>query len=198
MKKKYIFNIAFTAIMASLATALMYVEISIPVMPFFVKLEVSDFPALVAANIAGPVYGVLVCLIKCLLHLPVTYSGGVGELVNFVLGASFVLTSYYVSKAVKGKAGTLVGGVSGAAVMALISYPMNYYVTYPVYSKIMELEQIIAAYTEILPAIKDLPMALLVFNVPFNLVKGLLLTALSMLVYTALKPLYDKYMKPKG
>lgn len=179
--------------MAAFASILMYAEFSVPFMPFFIKLEVSDFPALVAANIAGPVWGVAVCLIKCLLHIPVSYSGGVGELVNFVLGASFVVSAYYLSRLVKGKAGALVGGLLAAAVMALISYPMNYYITYPIYSKMMQMEDIIAAYSEILPSVTTLESALAVFNVPFNFLKGTLLTLLSMLVYTALKPLYNKY-----
>lgn len=193
MKRETAFKIALTAIMAALASVLMYLEISVPLMPSFIKLEVSDFPALVTSFIAGPACGVLVCLIKCAVHLPASYSGGIGELVNFVIGASFVLTAYYVYKALQGRRGVIIGGICGAFVMAAVALPMNYYVTYPVYAKMMPMEAILQAYRELLPGTGGLWSALLIFNTPFNLIKGLLLTLISALTYAALKPLYERF-----
>ncbi|MBR5754046.1 MAG: ECF transporter S component, partial [Clostridia bacterium] len=80
-----------TAVMAAIATILMYIEFPIPVMPAFVKLDFSELPALLTSFALGPWYGALVCLLKNLIHLPVTSSSGVGELANFLIGIFFVI-----------------------------------------------------------------------------------------------------------
>ena len=78
---------AGTAVLAALSCVLMYLEFSVPFVPSFLKMELSDLPALIAAFAYGPVAGVLVGLIKNLVHLPVTTTGFAGELANFLLCA---------------------------------------------------------------------------------------------------------------
>ena len=53
-----------TAMLAAVATVLMYMEFPIPIMPAFIKLDVSELPALIASFAYGPVAGIVVCLIK--------------------------------------------------------------------------------------------------------------------------------------
>ena len=79
-----------TAMLAAVATVLMYMEFPIPIMPAFIKLDVSELPALIASFAYGPVAGIVVCLIKNLIKLPSTSTAAVGELFNFVMGALFV------------------------------------------------------------------------------------------------------------
>ena len=79
-----------TAMLGAVAAVLMYMEFPIPIMPSFVKLDVSELPALLAAYAYGPVSGIAVCLIKNLIKLPSTSTAAVGELFNFVMGALFV------------------------------------------------------------------------------------------------------------
>ena len=76
-----------TAMLGAVAAVLMYMEFPIPIMPSFVKLDVSELPALLAAYAYGPVSGIAVCLIKNLIKLPSTSTAAVGELFNFVMGA---------------------------------------------------------------------------------------------------------------
>ena len=94
-----------TAMFSAVAFVLMFLEFSIPVViPSFVKMDVSELPALLAAFGLGPVYGVVVCLVKNLLHLLVTTTGGAGELGNFLLGACFILPAgliYHMHKSRK-------------------------------------------------------------------------------------------------
>ena len=73
-----------TAMLGAVAAVLMYMEFPIPIMPSFVKLDVSELPALLAAYAYGPVSGIAVCLIKNLIKLPSTSTAAVGELFNFV------------------------------------------------------------------------------------------------------------------
>ena len=178
-----------TAIMAAIATILMYVEFPIPVMPGFIKLDFSELPALLTSFSLGPWYGALVCLLKNLIHLPVTQSSGVGELANFLIGIFFVIPAGFIYQKVKTRKGALIGSLAGALIMALISFPINYFIVYPFYTNFMPMEAIIGAYQAILPSIKGLSDALLIFNVPFTFVKGMIDVVITFLVYKRLSPI---------
>ena len=80
-----------TAMLSAIAFVLMMLEFSIPIMPSFIKLDFSELPALIGSFAMGPLSGTVICLIKNLLHLPMSSTGGVGELSNFILGAMFVI-----------------------------------------------------------------------------------------------------------
>lgn len=177
-----------TAIMAAIATILMYVEFPIPIMPAFIKLDFSELPALLTSFALGPWYGALVCLLKNLIHLPVTQSSGVGELANFLIGICFVIPAGLIYQRVKTRKGALLGSLAGAVIMAVISFPINYFIVYPFYTNFMPMEGIIGAYQAILPSIKGLTDALLIFNVPFTFVKGLLDVIITFLIYKRLSP----------
>ena len=87
-------KLSVTAMLAAVATVLMFLDFSIPIVPSFIKLDVSELPALLAAYSLGPVSGVAVCLIKNLFNLLFHGStGGVGELCNFLLGASCCIST---------------------------------------------------------------------------------------------------------
>ena len=83
-------KLTVTAIMSALSFGLMFIEFSIPIMPAFIKLDISDLPALITSFAYGPVYGVVVCLIKNLIHMTISKSLFIGELSNFLLGSVFV------------------------------------------------------------------------------------------------------------
>ena len=83
-------NIAIIGILSAISYILMWLEVPAPLMPPFIKFDFSDFPALLAAFGLGPIAGILVELIKNVLHSFSSGSFAVGELSNFILGASFV------------------------------------------------------------------------------------------------------------
>lgn len=89
--------------------------------PNFIKLDFSDLPELIGAFAYGPVAGVIICLLRNLIHMAVSQSGFVGELSNFILGAVFALVAGLIYKKMKTKKGALLGGTAGAAAMAGIS-----------------------------------------------------------------------------
>ncbi|MGN1051211.1 MAG: ECF transporter S component, partial [Acutalibacteraceae bacterium] len=86
-------KLVVTALFSAVAIVLQYLEVSIPIVPSFLKLDFSDLPELLGAFAMGPTYGVLICLVKNLVHLLFTSSFGVGELSNFLLGAVFAFTA---------------------------------------------------------------------------------------------------------
>lgn len=181
--------ITATAVLSALSTVLMMLSFSVPFMPSFLKLDFSELPALIASFSMGPVSGVLVCLIKNLLNLPFSTTGGVGELCNFLLGACFVLPAGLIYRFRKNRRAALLAALLGALVMALASLPLNYFISYPMYMKFLPLEQIIGLYQAIFPGVNGLFQCLLIFNVPFTFLKGLLDTVLTFLVYKRISPL---------
>ncbi len=185
------------AVMSACAYLLMLIEFPIPIMPSFIKMDFSELPALLTSFALGPGYGILVCLIKNLLHLPFTSSSGVGELSNFLLGCFFCLPAGFIYKFHRNKKSALLGALIGAFCMAIVSFPSNYFVVYPFYTNFMPMEGIIAAYHAILPSIDSLPKALLIFNVPFTLVKGLLDVLLTFLIYKRISPIIQGSFTPK-
>lgn len=188
--------LTFSAIFGALGFVLMLLEFPLSfIIPSFIKFDVSEIPALIAAFAYGPLYGVLVCLLKNLLHLLVTTSAGVGEASNFILGAIFVGVAGFVYKKIHNRKGALIGTVIGAAVMAIVSVFTNYYVVYPAFVQIYGMPEpvILGMYKALLPSVDNLFQALLIFNLPFNFVKGLIDAAICFLVYKRISPL----LKPK-
>ena len=193
-------HLAVAAMLTAIAFILQFIEFSIPLMPSFVKLDISDLPALLGTFSLGPVYGIAIELVKNLIHLPFGYSAGVGELSNFLLGATFALAAGLFYKRHKSRKTALVGSIVGAIAMAVICLPINYFLVYPAYVTIfnMPLEGIIGAYQEILGSIAQIPTnnalfnCLLIFNVPFTLFKGALDVVICFLIYKPLSPLLHK------
>ena len=199
-QKQKTHHLAVAAMLTAVAAVLQFIEFSIPLMPSFIKLDISDLPALLGTFSLGPVYGVAIQLVKNLLHLPFGSSAGVGELSNFILGAVFVFVAGVIYTRNKSRKSALVGSVVGAAAMALVSVVTNYFIVYPAYVVLyhLPLDAIVGMYEEILGGVSHVPTqnalfnCLLVFNVPFTLVKGLLDTALCFLIYKPLSPLLHR------
>ena len=191
-------QITVTAMLSAVAFVLMYLEIPVPVIPSFIKFDFSDLPALLGAFALGPVYGVLIELVKNVLHLVVSQSMFIGELSNFILGATFTFTAGLVYKLNKNKRGAIIGGIVGALVMGIVSVPANYFVVYPVYVQayFSGVEQVcVDMYSAISSGVfhagemKSLLQCLLVFNLPFTVVKGLISVLITMFIYKPLSPL---------
>ena len=181
---------AVVAIMSALSIVLMMLEFSVPIVPSFLKLDISDFPALLTSFSIGPWAGVAVCLLKNLLHLFFTSTAGVGELANFIISAAFVFPAGVIYARVRTKTGAMVGAFAGALISALVCVPVNYFITYPFYAKVMiPMDVIIGMYQAILPFIDGLPEALLIFNLPFTFAKGAICILLTFLVYKPLSPI---------
>ena len=127
-------RMVMTAILSALSSVLMFFSFNVPLMPSFIKMDLSELPALIAAFSMGPIYGAIVCLVKNLVNLLTTTTGGVGELSNFILGVFFVVPAGIIYKLRPKFSGAIIGSIAGAAMMALLSVFSNYYVVYPIYT----------------------------------------------------------------
>ncbi len=186
-------KLVIMALMSTIALVIYYFDFPVPLMPGFIKLDLSNVITLLVGFSLGPVEGVVVCLIKNLVQLLIKGMGttmGIGDIFDFVSGAVFVLTAGYIYKRNRTKKNAVIGCFVGALVMALISLPLNYFIVYPIYFKAYGGEAaILSAYQKILPETGNIFQALCIFNLPFTLIKGLLCAAITVLVYKPLSPI---------
>lgn len=190
-------KLTVTAMLSAVAFVLMFIEFPVPALiPAFVKLDISDLPELLAAFSLGPVYGIVVALLKNILFsiLHGTSSAYVGEVFNFLMGAVFAFSAGFVYRRHKSRRGALIGAIVGAALMSVLSVPLNYFVVYPAYVVCykLPLEAIIGMYQAIRPNVNGLLECLMLFNMPFTFFKGMLDVAICFMIYKPLSPLLHR------
>ena len=187
-------KIAISAMLAAIGVILQMLEIPLPFIPSFIKLDFSDLPGFIGAFVCGPLAGVLITLIRNVIHIFMGSSAGIGELSNFILSASFVLTAGLIYKKMPNIKGVLIGGVAGAVIMGIVSFPVNNCIIYPLYYSVMGFPQeaILQMYQAIRPSTKSIAEALIVFNVPFTIAKGLISVIITSIIYKPLEKLIKK------
>lgn len=191
-------KLTVTAIISAVSFVLMLFEFSTPFTPGFLKFDFSDLPAIITAFTFGPLWGVMVELIKNLLHMPFSATAFVGELANFLIGFAMVLPSGLIYHINKTRKGAVLGSLMGSLFAALISFPVNYWIAYPFYTNFMSLDTILGMYKAIIPAADTLPKALLMVNVPFTFIKYFICAVITFVVYKRLSPVLkgrDKDLK---
>ena len=184
--------LAVTAMLSAVGCILMMLDFPIPMLiPSFVKMDFSELPALLASFSLGPVYGIVVCLVKNVLSAIFHGSTlGIGEVCNFAMGAMFVGVAGLIYKHKKSRKTAVIASLIGAVAMAAFSIPVNFFFSYPVYAAAFGgMDAIIAAYQEINHNVTGLLSCLILFNMPFTLVKGLLTSLICFLVYKPLSPM---------
>ena len=182
--------IAVTGMLAAIAVVLMFLDFSIPILiPSFIKFDFSEMPALIGSFAFGPVCGAIVCLTKNLINLMRTSTGGIGELCNFLLGVCFVVPAGWIYHRRKSRRAAMVGALAGAAIMAGLSVFINYYISYPVYTKFIPMDAILGMYRALNPRVETLWDALIWFNMPFTFFKGVCTAALVFPIYKPLSPI---------
>lgn len=198
--KKIKFNarfVAWTAVFAALAAVLQLLEFHLPVLPTFLAVDFSELPAVLASFSLGPTSGVLVCLVKNLIKLITTTTGGVGELANFLIGIFYVIPAGLIYKYRHTFGGAVIGMLVGIVCCGLISVPLNYYITYPVYYNFMAPDAILGMYRAIYPGTESILQALFIFNLPMTACKMLVNSAITLLVYKKLSNLIKFGFKRK-
>lgn len=181
-------KITYTAIFAAIAAVLMYFEFPVPFMPPFLKVDLSGAAILIGAFIFGIGPAISMALIKDIIHGLQTQTGGSGELQDFILLSIFVIVAVTVYKRHRTRKMALVGCLLGTVAMSLAGMATNYLFIIPYYSKVMlmPLDAIFAACAAVNPHISGMSSYLLIGVLPFNLIKGGLITLITMFVYKKL------------
>lgn len=178
-------NLVRVGVLGAIAFFLMFIDLPLTfVAPGFMNLDISDVPGLIAGFAMGPVYGVMVQLIKNLLNVTSTSTGGVGELSNFIVGSTFVVVSSLIYHRNKTLKNAFIGLFFGVLAMSALAMASNYFVVFPLYAKIMiPMETIINMGKAINPHIDSLGKMMILSVLPFNIIKGTVNALVTAMVY---------------
>jgi riboflavin transporter FmnP len=182
-----------TSVLSVIAFVLMIIELPVPLFPVFLKLDLSDLPALVGGFAMGPAAGVAIELIKNFLHfITRTSTAGVGELANFIVGSALVFPASYIYKMKKSKTQAFKALAVGTVSMAIAGGLANYFILLPFYAKVMPLDIIIEMGNAANVAIHDMKTLALYAIVPFNFIKGTVISAITLLIYKKISIILHK------
>lgn len=188
--------ISYTAIFAAMAGVLMFLEIPLFFAPAFYEIDLSEIPVMICTFYLGPVAGVVAELLKIIVKLVLkgTSTAFVGDFANFVVGCSFVVPASCVYHLHRSRKGALIGMITGTLVMTVFGSAFNAFYLLPTFAKLygMPLDAIIGMGTEINSAINSVSTLVLFCVVPFNLLKGVIVTTCTMLLYKRISPLLHK------
>ena len=191
-KKPSIQNVrmlTMTSVLSAIAFVLAFFEFPVPLSPSFARMDLSDLPALIGAFAYGPVSGVLIELVKNALQLLTSSTGGIGELANFIMGSSFVVAAGLIYKHHKTKKTAILACLIASVIMGVVATVVNYFILLPVFEAFMPLDQLIASFSKFMPFIKT-KLDVVLFNAfPFNLLKGIGISIVTMLLYKRLTPI---------
>lgn len=178
-------NMAKISILSVIAFLLMQIEFPLPIFPGFLKIDISDLPAVIGGFALGPVVGILIELFKNLMHLIRTSTAGVGELANFLVGISLVVPSSLIYFKNKSKKNAIIGLLVGTVCMGIVGALVNYFILLPFYSTAMKfpMEAIVNMGNIVNSKIVDVKTLIIYAIIPFNIIKGLILSFFTVLVY---------------
>ena len=178
-------NMVKVGILAAMSFILMFVQFPIPVAPPFMKVDLADVPALIGGFSMGPIYGVLIQLIKNILNLSKTSTYGVGEISNFVVGGLFVFVSSSIYKKNKTKKNATIAMICGMLIMTLAATLSNAFVIFPLYGKAMgvDMNAFVAIAHKTNSLVKSYFTMMIFAIVPFNLIKGFIEILVTKLLY---------------
>lgn len=178
------------AILVALASILFVIEI--PVVAFY-KLDLSNIPVLLGAFSMGPIPGIIILALKDAIGLLHSSSAGVGELADFLMGTALVLPAALIYHGNKTRKTALIGLAVGTVCMVIAGVLANKFIMLPFYMGAfhMDMEGILQ-FTNVAGIDSEWKLLLLITG-PFNLLKGVVLSVVTGLIYKPLSPLlHDK------
>lgn len=196
MKNKKLSVIIKISILSAMAFIIYLFEFPLPIFPAFLKIDLSDIPAMLGGFALGPVAGILIELIKNILNIVIKGSGsaGIGELANFIVGSAYVITSGALYKHSKSKKNAAVSLTAGVLVMTLVASVANYYVFLPLYETVLHfpIEAMVQEGAKVNGLVKDFNSFVVYSILPFNLLKGFVVSMITFLAYKKLSPILHK------
>lgn len=176
------------AMLAAVATVLMLWEVPLPfIAPSFYKMDLSEVPIMIGAFAMGPLAAAVIELIKILLNFVLngTTTAGVGELGNFIMGCALVMPAGFIYKQAKTKKHAIIGMATGIVCMAVASTLVNGLLLLPAYGKAfgMPVDTFVEMGAAIIPAIHSLTTFCLFSVAPFNIIKGIVVSLITLVLY---------------
>ena len=179
-------SLARIAILAAMASILNL--LSIPVVAFY-KLDFSNIPVLLGGFSMGPLAGVIILAITNLIGLIHSSSMGVGKLADFIMGAALVIPAAVIYHRGKSRKSALIGMAVGTLCMIVVSVFVNKYIMLPFYMGAFHMDMDgILKYANVAGIDSEWKLLLLI-TAPFNLLKGVVLSVVTALIYKPLSPI---------
>ena len=180
-------KITICAMFGALAAVLMLLEIPVFFAPGFYKIDLSELPVMIGGMYLGPVSAVIIEFVKIMLKLVLkgTTTAFVGEFANFAVGCSLVLPAVIIYHTKKNRQRALIGLVTGTLVMTVFGTLFNAWYLLPAFSKLygIPMDSLIEMGTAINPKIHDITTFVILAVGPLNLLKGTVISILTMLLY---------------
>ena len=184
------------SILSAIGYILMFISVPLPMLfPEFLKVDISDLPALLGGIALGPMAGVTIAFFKNLLQFitGMSTTGGVGEFANFLIGGSFVFTVSYIYSRKRDVAGVIIGLISGIIVMTIVGCIANYFIILPFYSTIgWSIDAVVAMGSAINPAINNKLSFVIWIIAPFNILKSGIMSLLTLPMYKKTEKIFNR------
>ena len=182
------------AMLGAVAGVLMNFEFPIPFLaPSFYQLDFSEIPVLIGSFAMGPVAGVVIELVKILVHLVTkgTMTAGVGDVANFIFGCAFVIPAglIYRFRHIKSRKHAVEGMAAGTVLTTAAACLMNAFVLLPAYGKAfgMPVEAFVEMGAAVNPFVNSLLGFVAMIIVPFNLFKYTLTSMIVFFIYKRIR-----------
>ncbi len=192
--------IAMIAMSAAVGGVLMSLEIPLFFAPSFYQLDFSELPVLITSFYLGPVAGVVTEFVKVVVKLLLkgTSTAFVGDFANFVVGCAFVLPASVIYHIRKTRATAVAGLAVGTVVLTIFGSLFNALYLIPAFSALygMPLDAIVAMGSAVNPHINSVATLVLMAVVPFNLVKGVVVSTVTFLLYKRLERALNRLLHP--
>ena len=185
--------VSFTAMFSAIAAILMFFEIPLFFAPSFYEIDLSEIPILICSFYLGPLSGVICELLKVLIKLFIkgTTTAFVGDFANFCVGCAMILPASILYHVHKSKKSAVYGMILGTLVMTIFGSLLNAVYLLPKFAELygMPLDAIIGMGTAINPYINNVSTLVLMAVVPFNILKGIIVSVLTKLLYKRVEKL---------
>ena len=188
-------TIAKVGILSAIAYVLMFISVPLPIFPSFLKIDLSDIPAIFGGMSLGPIAGIAIVIIKNFLEgITASTTGGVGEFANVIIGGSYVLIICLFYRKWKNIKSVVAGGLVGIVAMTIMGCIMNYYIMMPLYATVygMPLDAIIQMGTVINSKVTDLYTFVIWMIAPFNIIKATLMTVVTLPLFKKMEKILTK------
>ena len=185
-------NMTRIAILAAAACILDLIQI--PVVAFY-KLDLGNVPVLLGTFAMGTVPGIVILALKCVIGLVHTSSMGIGKLADFIMSAAMIIPAGLIYHHGKSRKSALIGMLIGTLCMTVTGVLVNKWIMLPFYMTAFHMDMAgILQYAGVEGVDSEWKLLMLITG-PFNLVKGLLLSLVTTLIYKPLSPLLHERIR---
>ena len=189
-KTRYIVDVA---ILSALAGVLMLIEFPLFIAPSFYKVDLSDVAVLIGGFALGAPAAIIISFIKVMISIILngTTTAFVGEFAAFMMDSVFGFVASLIYQKRHNKKGAIKALVFGTFALTIVGAIVNYYLMIPAYVKFMNipLDAILSLGSAINKNVSSLLTLIIFCTIPFNIIKGIIISLVTYLLYKRISPL---------